>query len=61
MSVHKSGPLYPEWKHAVICKVLLNTHTTTLENSDAQKFLTPKIQFTGHMKLKKKEDQSMDT
>ena len=55
MSVHKSGPLYPEWKHAVICKVLLNTHTTTLENSDAQKFLTPKIQFTGHMKLKKKD------
>ena len=27
----------------------------------AQKFRIPKIQFTDHMKLKKKEDQSVDT
>ena len=27
----------------------------------AQKFLIPKIQFTDHMKLKKKEEQSVDT
>jgi hypothetical protein len=27
----------------------------------AQKFGIPKIQFTDHMKLKKKEDQSIDT
>ena len=27
----------------------------------AQKFGIPKIQFTDHMKLKKNEDQSMDT
>jgi hypothetical protein len=27
----------------------------------AQNFGIPKIQFTNHMKLKKKEDQSMDT
>jgi hypothetical protein len=27
----------------------------------AQKLRIPKIQFTGHMKLKKKEYQSMDT
>ena len=27
----------------------------------AQKFGIPKIQFTNHMKLKKKEDHSMDT
>ena len=27
----------------------------------AQKFRIPKIQFTKHMKLKKKEDQSVDT
>jgi hypothetical protein len=27
----------------------------------AQKFRIPKIQFTKHMKLKKKEDQNVDT
>jgi hypothetical protein len=27
----------------------------------AQKFGTPKIQFTKHVKLKEKEDQSVDT
>jgi hypothetical protein len=30
-------------------------------STEAQKLGRPKIQFTNHMKLKKKEDQSVDT
>jgi hypothetical protein len=35
-----------------------NTMSNFLRN---QKLLIPKVQFTDHMKLKKKEDQSVDT
>jgi D-ribose pyranose/furanose isomerase RbsD len=37
-----------------------NTHGRHSLISGAQKFRIPKIQFTDHMKLKKKEDQTVD-
>jgi hypothetical protein len=40
----------PLWRHALTDKWIL-----------AQKLRIPKIQFTDHMKLKKKEVQSVDT
>jgi hypothetical protein len=38
-----------------------NTHALTDKWILAQKFGIPKIQFTDHMKLKKKKDHSVDT
>ena len=38
-----------------------NTHVLTDKWILAQKLRITKIQFTKHMKLKKKEDQSVDT
>jgi predicted DNA binding CopG/RHH family protein len=38
-----------------------NTHALTDKWKSAQKLRIPKIQFVKHMKLMKKEDQSVDT
>ena len=50
---------YPEWGNPIT-----KEHTWYVLTDKwilAQKFRIPKIQFTDHMKLKKKEDQSVDT
>jgi hypothetical protein len=55
----RSGGYHPKWGN------LITKEHTWYALTDkwilAQKLRTPKIQFTKHMKLKKKEDQSMDT
>jgi hypothetical protein len=55
----KSGGYHPEWGNPIT-----NEHTwyaLTDKQLLAQKLRIPKIQFATHMKLKKKEDQSVDT
>ena len=54
----ESGGYHPEWGNPIIEK--LTSYALTDKWILAQKLRIPKIQFTKHMKLKKK-DRSMDT
>jgi hypothetical protein len=54
-----SGVYHPEWGNRIA-----KEHTWYVLNDKwilAQKLGVPKIQFTNHIKLKKKEDHSVDT
>ena len=53
------GGHYPEWGNPITKE--LKWYVLTDKWILAQKLRIPKIQFAKHMKLKKKEDQSMDT
>ena len=53
------GGHHPEWVNQITKE--LKWYILTDKWILAQKLRIPKIQFTDHMKLKKKEDQSVDT
>ena len=54
-----SGGYHPEWGNPITKE--LTWYALTDKWILAQKLRIPKIQFAKHMKLKKKEDQSVDT
>jgi hypothetical protein len=54
-----SGGYHPEWHNSITKEH--TWYTLTDKWILAQKLRIPKIQFAKHMKLKKKEDQSVDT
>ena len=54
-----SGGYYPEWGNPITKEVI--RYALTDKWILAQKHRTPKIQFTKHKKIKKREDQWVDT
>ena len=54
-----SGGYHPEWGNSITKE--LTWYALTDKWILAQKLRIPKVQFAKHMKLKKKEDQSLDT
>ena len=59
MEFHGSGGYHPEWGNPITKE--LTWYALTGKWILAQKLRIPKTQFAKHMKLKKKEDQSVDT
>ena len=53
-----SGGYHPKWGSPITKEHTKGVHSLI---SGAQKLRIPKIQFLKHMKLKKKEDQSVDS
>ena len=54
-----SGGYHPEWGNPITKE--LTWYALTDKWIQAQKLRIPKVQFAKHVKLKKKEDQSVDT
>jgi hypothetical protein len=57
--MHESGGYHPEWGNPITKE--LTWYVLTDKWILAQKLRIPKIQFVKHKKIKKNEDQSVDT